>query len=287
MTVTSLRAQGNVEDSRWETAVRCIKKYEGWHGPEHHPYVAYGHRIRKGEKFTARLTESEGDSILRKDLKEMCALFRHLGKDSLLVACLAYQVGPYKLLGYGRMPKSTLIRKLEAGNRDIYADFIRYCHYKGKKIPSIERRRKEEYRLLCKYSINSLVYWVTYVHNVVYSFYRSMIYCYINSTQRCAGSIVIDIIPTNGADKRKFFPFAPYFPVTNVIKRYFYPYFPAIIGIKGYSFPYFPYLSGIMKIKTALYSLFSRLDWHKTVVFPCLGEIYEGIRSLSWEIPVT
>lgn len=141
--------------------------------------------------------------------------------------------------------------------------------------------------LQCKYSINSLVYWVTYVHNVVYSFYRSMIYCYINSTQRCAGSIVIDIIPTNGADKRKFFPFAPYFPVTNVIKRYFYPYFPAIIGIKGYSFPYFPYLSGIMKIKTALYSLFSRLDWHKTVVFPCLGEIYEGIRSLSWEIPVT
>ena len=141
--------------------------------------------------------------------------------------------------------------------------------------------------LSSKYSINSLVYWVTYVHNVVYSFYRSMIYCYINSTQRCAGSIVIDIIPTNGADKRKFFPFAPYFPVTNVIKRYFYPYFPAIIGIKGYSFPYFPYLSGIMKIKTALYSLFSRLDWHKTVVFPCLGEIYEGIRSLSWEIPVT
>lgn len=141
--------------------------------------------------------------------------------------------------------------------------------------------------VISKYSINSLVYWVTYVHNVVYSFYRSMIYCYINSTQRCAGSIEIDIIPTNGADKRKFSPFAPYFPVTNVIKRYFYPYFPAIIGIKGYSFPYFPYLSGIMKIKTALYSLFSRLDWHKTVVFPCLGEIYEGIRSLSWEIPVT
>lgn len=95
-----------------------------------------------------------------------------------------------------------------------------------------------------KYSINSLVYWVTYVHNVVYSFYRSMIYCYINSTQRCAGSIVIDIIPTNGADKRKFFPFAPYFPVTNVIKRYFYPYFPAIIGIKGILSLIFPIYRG-------------------------------------------
>ena len=161
----------------------------------------------------------------------------------------------------------------------------------SEKFPTLQSKKnvQEELQNVIKgkYSINSLVYWVTYVHNVVYSFYRSMIYCYINSTQRCAGSIVIDIIPTNGADKRKFFPFAPYFPVTNVIKRYFYPYFPAIIGIKGYSFPYFPYLSGIMKIKTALYSLFSRLDWHKTVVFPCLGEIYEGIRSLSWEIPVT
>lgn len=156
-----------------------------------------------------------------------------------------------------------------------------------KRVQEMEEFFNRFYQKESKYSINSLVYWVTYVHNVVYSFYRSMIYCYINSTQRCAGSIVIDIIPTNGADKRKFFPFAPYFPVTNVIKRYFYPYFPAIIGIKGYSFPYFPYLSGIMKIKTALYSLFSRLDWHKTVVFPCLGEIYEGIRSLSWEIPVT
>lgn len=165
-----------------------------------------------------------------------------------------------------------------------------YAYLQMDKTPEMELVYRNEMKPTwedCKYSINSLVYWVTYVHNVVYSFYRSMIYCYINSTQRCAGSIVIDIIPTNGADKRKFFPFAPYFPVTNVIKRYFYPYFPAIIGIKGYSFPYFPYLSGIMKIKTALYSLFSRLDWHKTVVFPCLGEIYEGIRSLSWEIPVT
>ena len=164
---------------------------------------------------------------------------------------------------------------------------VKFDKETGKFSFSDIRQERKRGLKMCKYSINSLVYWVTYVHNVVYSFYRSMIYCYINSTQRCAGSIVIDIIPTNGADKRKFFPFAPYFPVTNVIKRYFYPYFPAIIGIKGYSFPYFPYLSGIMKIKTALYSLFSRLDWHKTVVFPCLGEIYEGIRSLSWEIPVT
>ena len=110
MTVTSLRAQGNVEDSRWETAVRCIKKYEGWHGPEHHPYVAYGHRIRKGEKFPVCLTESEGDSILRKDLKEMCALFRHLGKDSLLLS----EISDNKMLSFpcqGSAPVSPLFQR--------------------------------------------------------------------------------------------------------------------------------------------------------------------------------
>lgn len=64
------------------------------------------------------------------------------------IMCLAYQVGPYQLIGYGKMPKSTLVRKLESGNRDIYADFVKYCHYKGKKILSIERRRKEEYERL-------------------------------------------------------------------------------------------------------------------------------------------
>lgn len=54
------------------------------------------------------------------------------------IMCLAYQVGPYRLLGYGKMPKSTLVRKLESGNRDIFADFVKYCHY----------IRKEEYERL-------------------------------------------------------------------------------------------------------------------------------------------
>ena len=27
--------------SRFELAVACIKKYEGLHGPKHHPYVGY------------------------------------------------------------------------------------------------------------------------------------------------------------------------------------------------------------------------------------------------------
>ena len=33
-------------------------------------------------------------------------------------------------------------------DRDIYMEYISYCHYKGRKIRSIERRRKMEFLLL-------------------------------------------------------------------------------------------------------------------------------------------
>ncbi len=136
------------ELSPFERAVVVIKHFEGWHSARHYPYVGYGHCIRTGERLTTDITEMQADSLLRHDLLKMCALFRHLGKDSLVVGCLAYQVGPYRLLGYGKIPKSTLVKKLEAGNRNIYKDFVAYRCYKGKPVASIERRRKTEFELL-------------------------------------------------------------------------------------------------------------------------------------------
>ena len=57
-------------------------------------------------------------------------------------------MGHGTLLGYGKRLKSRLLKKLEAGDRDIYMEYISYCHYKGRKICSIERRRKMEFLLL-------------------------------------------------------------------------------------------------------------------------------------------
>jgi lysozyme len=51
-------------------------------------------------------------------------------------------------MGSKDLPKSKLIQKLEAGNRDIYKEYISFRCYKGKVVPSIERRRKVEYLLL-------------------------------------------------------------------------------------------------------------------------------------------
>lgn len=65
------------------------------------------------------MTEAEAEALLRRDLMKRYALFRSYGKDALLLTVLSYNVGTSALLGYGKRPKSRLLRKLEAGDRDI------------------------------------------------------------------------------------------------------------------------------------------------------------------------
>lgn len=114
----------------------------------HWPYVGYGHKVLPGERLTNDITKEQGDSILRADLRKLCRMFSYLGRDSLIAAVLSYNVGAYRLKGYGKMPKSKLLKKLEAGDRNIYKEYVSFRCYKGKVVPSIERRRKVEYMLL-------------------------------------------------------------------------------------------------------------------------------------------
>lgn len=154
LTVCPMSAQGDRTGTariyrlpRFERAVRCIKFFEGWHTEKE--YVGYGHQIQPGERYSARtMTRKQGEALLRKDLRKFCAMFRHFGKDSLLLATLAYNVGPYRLLGSKKIPKSTLIRKLEAGDRNIYQEYIAFCNYKGKRHKMLLKRRKAEFALL-------------------------------------------------------------------------------------------------------------------------------------------
>lgn len=128
--------------NQFEDAVKCIKRFEGWHNKKHYPYVGYGHKLLPNDKFDHTISESFADSLLRKDLRQKCAVFRDMGRDSLLLGVLAYNIGEYKVL------KSSLYRKLKSGNRDIYREYTSFRKYKGKVIPSLERRRKYEYELL-------------------------------------------------------------------------------------------------------------------------------------------
>ena len=135
----------------FERAVRCIKYYEGWHDiKRNYPYIGWGHRILPHEKFMKNLTFQQADSLLRSDLRKLCGLFRKYGRDSLVLAVLAYNVGPYKILGNGKFPKSRLLQKIEQGERNIRREYLDFCRYQRRKIASILRRRQTELLLLYK-----------------------------------------------------------------------------------------------------------------------------------------
>ncbi len=75
-------------------------------------------------------------------------MFRKFGKDILLLATLTYNAVRTVLLGSRKIPKSTLIQKLEAGDRNIYREYIAFCNYKGKRHAMLLKRRKAEFALL-------------------------------------------------------------------------------------------------------------------------------------------
>lgn len=132
------------ELSDFEKAVRIIKKYETLHQPKHYPLVGYGHLVLPGEKFSRKevMDEKEAEALLRKDLLKNCAYFRSYGKDSLLLGVLAYNIGS------GATARSSVAKKLKAGNRDIYDNYVAHCRYKGKVHAGIKKRRIEEFETL-------------------------------------------------------------------------------------------------------------------------------------------
>lgn len=114
------------------------------HKPKDWPFVGYGHGVLPGEKFSRKrtLTEAEADALLRKDLRDNMAVFKKYGADSLLLGVLAYNVGR------GRVQRSSLVKKLDAGSREIKEVYLSFNRYRGKRHSGLARRRTEEFQEL-------------------------------------------------------------------------------------------------------------------------------------------
>lgn len=115
--------------------------------------VGYGHVVQPGgEPYTkgVQLTERQADALLLKDLRKFYTMYRSIGADSLLLACVSYNCGLAKIIGGQGYAKSSMMRKLESGNRTILADYLSFCHYQGKLHQSIRRRRWVEFKMLFK-----------------------------------------------------------------------------------------------------------------------------------------
>ena len=131
----------------FERAVVVVKYFEGLHGKGCFPYVGYGHQLQPGEHLSSNMTERQADSLLRADLWKCFEYFKGYGKDALLLTLLAYNVGVGRLLGYGKHPKSRLLRKIESGDRNFYQEYVSFCRYKGKVLSGLVKRRKMEFAL--------------------------------------------------------------------------------------------------------------------------------------------
>ena len=146
--VASAQSHGIYRLSPFERSVATIKYFEGLHQVSDAPFVGYGHRLLPEEHYRLPLSKKKADALHRRDLRKLCKMFEGYGKYSLLLATLAYNVGYGTLMGNSHRPKSQLVQKIERGDRDIYQDYISFCRYKGKVVPSIRRRRMVEYHLL-------------------------------------------------------------------------------------------------------------------------------------------
>ena len=102
--------------------------------------MGYGHCVQPGEPYRrgVQLTEAQADALLRKDLRKFCALYRDMGKDSILLGTLAYNIGP------GAVNRSSVYKMLKSGNRNIFKAYTSHCHYKGKKHKGLLTRRLTE-----------------------------------------------------------------------------------------------------------------------------------------------
>ena len=125
----------------FERAVIIIKKFETLHRSKDYPYVGYGHRVLPGEPYRrgVQLTEKQADALLRKDLRKFVSLYKAYGKDALLLGVLAYNCGP------GVVNKSSILKKLKSGNRDIFKAYTSHCRYKGKFHAQLHQRRLTEF----------------------------------------------------------------------------------------------------------------------------------------------
>lgn len=132
-----------IYSKEFEHAISVIKKYEGLHRNTGE-LIGYGHKVVAGDKYAVgdNLTERQADALLRADLEKLCAKYRKFGKDSLILSALAYNCGE------GTVARSTILRKLTEGDRDIRDNYLAYSKARGKTIEQLKRRRVEEFETL-------------------------------------------------------------------------------------------------------------------------------------------
>lgn len=140
-----------------EAALALIRRFEGWSAtpyrcPAGYWTIGFGAlRDAAGAPVTATtppLDRAAGEALLARDLAAVGAAVARMVRVPLAPEAFGALVSFAYNLGPGRLRASTLLRRLNAGDRAAAAaEFPRWCMAGGRRLPGLVRRREAE-RLL-------------------------------------------------------------------------------------------------------------------------------------------
>lgn len=129
-------------------AIALIKKFEGLSLKAYQDAgglsIGYGHYLLKNELFR-KITKEEAEILLEKDFSKSDAVIERYVKVSLTDNQRAALLSLIFNIGGGGFVKSTLLKKLNAGDYSSAADnFDKWIYSQGKINTTLVKRRKEE-----------------------------------------------------------------------------------------------------------------------------------------------
>lgn len=139
-----------------EIPIQATQLVEGFERYKQYPYldavkistVGYGHVIRKGEDFSAGLSEEAATELMRKDMlkavRSVLSLISVPLTDNQYAALLSFTFN----LGGGALQRSTLRRKINRGEyEDVPDEFLKWNKAGGRILKGLTRRRTAEAKL--------------------------------------------------------------------------------------------------------------------------------------------
>lgn len=133
-----------------DAGIRAIQDFEGF-SPDRYadsaglPTIGYGHLIRPHEQIPERISQAYATGLLRQDLNVAEACVNRLVQVDLTQAQYDALVSFTFNLGCGALSKSTLLKRLNAGDYHGAArEFLKWVYAGGRKIEGLVNRRVAE-----------------------------------------------------------------------------------------------------------------------------------------------
>lgn len=133
-----------------DAGIRAIQDFEGFSRDRYAdsaglPTIGYGHLIRPHENIPERITQAYATVLLRQDLNVAEACVNRLVRVELTQQQYDALVSFTFNLGCGALSKSTLLKRLNAGDHHAAArEFLKWVYAGGRKVEGLMNRRVAE-----------------------------------------------------------------------------------------------------------------------------------------------